>query len=365
MNASTAKRVLIYRLGSLGDTVVALPALHLVERAFPNAQRKMLTNVPEHAKAPPAAAILGESGLVHTYLNYPVGTRSARQLARIWLAIRRFRPEVVIYLAAPRGDAAVRRDLNFFRLCGVKRVIGAPLGELGVSGFDPETQLWESEAARILRCLKELGTMDLNDTASWSLRLTEAEEQKGNEALRGTEGHPLMVCGPGTKMQAKDWGRDNWRLLLGRLSAAAPGYALALAGAAEDGPVSDYAARDWSGPVVNLCGKLTPRETAAAMGRAELFVGPDSGPMHLAAAYGVPCAIVFSARDKPGKWFPAGTRNRIVFRRVECAGCLLETCIAEQKKCILSISVDEMLAAALAAWRRESKSGRAGISLRQ
>ena len=46
------RRVLIYRMGSLGDTVVALPALHLVDRAFPLAERRMLTNFPVNAKDP-------------------------------------------------------------------------------------------------------------------------------------------------------------------------------------------------------------------------------------------------------------------------------------------------------------------------
>ncbi len=49
---SPAKRVLIYRLGSLGDMLIALPALHLVARAFPGAERRMLTNIPVNVKAP-------------------------------------------------------------------------------------------------------------------------------------------------------------------------------------------------------------------------------------------------------------------------------------------------------------------------
>ena len=60
---STVKKVLIYRLGSLGDTTVALPCFHLIERAFPASERVLLTNFPVHAKAPASAAVLGDSGL--------------------------------------------------------------------------------------------------------------------------------------------------------------------------------------------------------------------------------------------------------------------------------------------------------------
>src|SRR4051794_4329192 len=81
---AAAKRVLIYRMGSLGDTLVALPALHLVARAFPRAERRLLTNIPVNVKAPPAAAILEHTGLVDGYFRYIVGTRSVGELARLW-----------------------------------------------------------------------------------------------------------------------------------------------------------------------------------------------------------------------------------------------------------------------------------------
>jgi len=50
---------------------------------------------------------------------------------------------------------------------------------------------------------------------------------------------------------------------------------------------------------VNLCGRLSPRETAAVIERARVFLGPDSGPMHLAASVRVPSVIAFSAAAFP------------------------------------------------------------------
>ncbi|MGA2046628.1 MAG: glycosyltransferase family 9 protein, partial [Terracidiphilus sp.] len=92
------RRVLIHRLGSLGDTVVALPCLHLIARVFPNAERRLLTNFPVHAKAPASAAVLEGSGLVHGYMRYTAGTRNPAELLRLAGEIRRFRPDVVVYL---------------------------------------------------------------------------------------------------------------------------------------------------------------------------------------------------------------------------------------------------------------------------
>jgi hypothetical protein len=54
---------------------------------------------------------------------------------------------------------------------------------------------------------------------------------------------------------------------------------------------------------------------------------------------------VFSARAKPGIWFPRGAGNRVLHRDVSCAGCGLEICVAERKRCIAGIGVGEALTA--------------------
>jgi ADP-heptose:LPS heptosyltransferase len=357
------ERVLLYRLGSLGDMVVALPALHLVARTFPDAERRLLTNDPVSAKAAPAEAVLGGAfpggaGLVQGFLRYPLGTRNVWQLARLWWALWRWRPQVLVYLAGARGVAAARRDARFFRLCGVRRLVGVPLTEAmqqnfygaeRSAGYDAglfDGDL-EPEAARLVRCLAELGTTDVDDSANWDLRLSEAERAVAKSAIGGEALalRPVAVS-VGTKVQAKDWGKENWRALLGGLAREFPGRALLLVGAAEEAEASEFAAADWrgqgGGPVVNLCGRLLPRESAAALERAEVFLGHDSGPMHLAAAVGTPCVAVFAARNLPRQWFPVGAQHRVVYHRVDCAGCGLETCIVEGKKCLVGIGVEEV-----------------------
>ena len=364
MADNSVRRVLIYRLGSLGDMLIALPALHLVRRAFPRAERRLLTNVPVHAKAPAAAAVLDGSGLVDGYLRYTVGTRSLRELAGLWWQVRRYRPEVVVYLAAGRGVAAARRDLRFFRWCGVRRVVGVPLDEAMQANFygakpgSPQAARMlldaalEPEAERLARNLAELGEARLGVEANWSMHLTSAEYERAAEMTQEADSwseRPIAVS-VGTKVQAKDWGRDNWQALLTRLAAEAPGRPLFLLGAPEESEASAFAAADWvahgGGPVVNLCGRLSPRESAATIESAELFLGHDSGPMHLAAAVGTPSVAIFAARNIPRQWFPFGSKHAVVYHRVDCWGCGLETCVEQRKRCITGITVEEVLSAA-------------------
>jgi heptosyltransferase-3 len=336
------RRVLIYRLGSLGDTVVALPGYHLLARRFPDAERVLLTNFPVNAKAPASAAVLGGSGLVQRYMRYTVGTRKIGELVGLAWQIRRLKPDLLVYLMDLRSAGSIRRERLFFRLAGVRQMVGFPGAEDLQRHVDGTTGHYESEAFRLGRLIGDLGDVKAGELANWDLRLTAEERETARAGLGPLADRPLIVCGPATKMQAKDWGRENWRELIQRLSGSYPGHGLALVGSQDDAEFSEYAAGDWTGPKVNLCGRLSPRETAAVLEHAEVFLGPDSGPMHLAASVGVPCVIAFSAHGLPGVWFPMGDQHEIVYHQVECFNCGLETCAVMQKKCMRSIAVDEM-----------------------
>ena len=346
-----ARRVLIYRLGSLGDTLIALPALHLIARAFPTADRRMLTSFPPMAKAPASSIILEHTGLVEGYFRYNYGTRSPRELLSLWWQLVRWRPDVLVYLSGARGLRSAKRDELFFRACGIRRLIGVPITEEMQANL-PEPELGsgvlESEASRLTRNLAVLGDAHLEDPASWDMHLTAEERARATQVLEPTAAYSLISVSVGTKMQAKDWGRDNWRALLARLGQAYPTHALVLCGAREESEASEFAAEGWreqrGGPVLNLCGVLTPRESAAVLGEANIFIGHDSGPMHLAAAMQTPCVAIFSARKAPGIWFPYGDHHQVLFHRVNCENCDLETCLVEKKKCILSIEVSEVFA---------------------
>jgi lipopolysaccharide heptosyltransferase III len=57
------KSVLVYRLGSLGDTLIALPVFHFLRKKFPESHIVALTNRPVQSKAPAMASVLEHTGL--------------------------------------------------------------------------------------------------------------------------------------------------------------------------------------------------------------------------------------------------------------------------------------------------------------
>lgn len=302
-----SRPILIYRLGSLGDTLVALPCFHQIARHFPDNERVVLTNNPVSGAAPALEAVIGGSGLIHRTIAYDVGERSRAQLIRLLLKIRATGARTLIYLAAGRGLDMVARDLNFFRYAGIRKVIGAPVSpDLHNNRIEADGATIEPEAERLARTIADLGALDLADRNNWDLRLTPAEIAKGQEALAPLGGKPFLTISVGTKLPANDWGKENWTALLSRLGGEMRGLPLVGLGGAGDFAPTERLLRRWPAERLNLCGPLSPRQSAAVLAKAALFIGHDSGPMHLAAAAGAPTLGLFGDNNPPRKWHPYG-----------------------------------------------------------
>jgi ADP-heptose:LPS heptosyltransferase len=306
-------RVLIYRPGSLGDTVVALPCLKLIRKTFPDAELKVLTNAPVANSAPPVAAVLEGMGLADSYLEYPVPLDRLSTAWRVARAIRRWRPDRMIYLARRERPGQVRRDVAFFRACGIRNITGLPLTRDLLKNRQRADGMFEREAERLARTMAPLGAIDLSDSAVWDLGLTDAERTLPRRLIAERVGAlPFIAVSIGTKQAPNDWGIDNWRAVVGHLSRTYP-HEIVFIGAEGDRVPSDAVTQGLGDRAVNLCGRLTVRESAALIAAASLFVGHDSGPMHLAAAVGTPSVAVFSSLWVPGIWFPMGSRAAVLY----------------------------------------------------
>jgi heptosyltransferase III len=341
--------VLVFFIGSLGDTVIALPAFHELRRRHRDARVVLLTNTPVDGglKAASSVQILDGSGLVDEFIEYPHGSASPTALTKVIACVRRAGPKLGVYLMRRRTRAQLLRDRVFFRACGVRTMIGLDSGSVEHRPPRGDGPLWESEASRMLRCIGvDCPTLRLED---FSLQLSPVEQRAADDILRrGGVTQPFLAASVGTKVTVKDWGESRWADFLTRLAGASPSMALVLVGSADEAERSARLARDWPWKTANLCGQLTPRHSAAVLARARLFVGHDSGPMHLAAAVGTTTIAVFSAREMPGIWFPFGQEDKVFYRSVPCRGCRLDECIEYQKRCIEQIEPADVAGRALA-----------------
>jgi heptosyltransferase III len=343
---ASPKKILVYRLGFLGDTIIVLPAFYLVRKAFPNSHITLLANVSISAKAAPIASILEHTNLFDATLAYPAKTRNISTIMNLRRQIKEGNFDALIYLAKPKGGILnLIRDYIFFRASGIPKIIGLPWTKMDREClYQPATDDYEWDCKRTMRCLKKLGTLDLEDLSFWNLNLTGFEENQANNFLGLINEKKFFALSVGTKASSKDWEDPNWTDLMSRLASTFPEHSFVFIGAAEESARSQKLLNIVGGRGLDLCGKTNPRVAAAVLKRAELFLGHDSGPMHLAACVGTRVVAIYSARNLPGQWYPrGGTRlNAIHYHKTECFGCGLVDCVKERKRCILSITVDEV-----------------------
>jgi ADP-heptose:LPS heptosyltransferase len=343
---------LVFRIGSLGDAVISLPALREIRRRHPTAAIVLLTNSPVDGglKAASSTQILAGTDLIDDYIEYPHGSLSPAKLLSVIRQIRMRRPVRCYFLMPNRTHAQALRDRVFFRLAGIRSILGLDPNRLGSRPPMDSDGLWESESKRLLRAIgAERHVIEADD---FLLALSPSERNHSAEILEaaGIE-ERFAVMSIGTKRPVNDWGDIRWSQCLRELGATAPDCALIAVGAKSESERSRLLLQSWPGRTLNLCGELSPRQSAAVIARASLFLGHDSGPMHLASAVGTRIVAIFSARNHPGIWFPYAQESHVFYRAVSCRGCELDDCVEKQKHCITQIDPSDVAQRAAALLR--------------
>lgn len=339
VDSAKRRRILVFRIGSMGDALVALPSLRTVRRSEPGAQIILLTNAPfgGGVKAAPSFLVLQGSGAVDSYLEYKQGSHPIHMLLLL-LALRKLKIDKAVYLMPLRSRRQRLRDELFLRLAGCHVIEGIEASKVEEKRiFLIKQRRYESEASRLLRAVG--GNPMALCEGDFSLELSTPELQLAEQIIPPRmAGARRLVVSIGTKSPANDWGQVNWLKLLRLISEQVPRAFLILIGSKDEHARCEALCASFFDRSINLCGKLSPRQSAAVIGISDLYIGHDSGPMHLAAAVATPLIGIFSARNLPGVWFPFGSNSKVFYNQVECAGCGLEVCTEQAMRCIRGIA---------------------------
>jgi heptosyltransferase-2 len=348
-----ARRILVVRLDRIGDVVLTLPMLEALRRNAPEAELTLVVRpeARELARACPA---------VDRVLAFePGGDGRLAELGRhirAWgFAARHFwghRPDLAI---VPRLDLDVYHATVLAYLSGSPRRVAyservSQKKAARNAGYDQlvtdrlEGRSVKHEVERNLDVVRALrGTVG---TAGFSLALPAEAGRYADAALAelGAEG-PLIALGLGAGEAKRRWPVDRY-VELGRWLVSELDARLVVVGGPGEEPLGRTVEESLDGAVLNLVGRTTLLQAAAVLERATLFIGNDTGVMHLAAAQGTPVVEVSchalsglpEHRNAPTRFGPWGVPNRVVRPATPVPPCE-GWCQGREAHCILSVEV--------------------------
>src|SRR6266567_4517001 len=222
----SSSRILVYRIGHIGDTVVALPALWAIRERFPKAHITLLCNEQLGSGHVPASKILPTSGLIDDTLAYSSYEKRLHPVEwlRLLRKLRRLKYDTLVYLAPRlRQPAAVLRDLTYFRLAGIRHFHGHKgFGLPPRTGKQP-LQPTDHESDHLLKRLSSSGiAVPEVGSGVMNLDITDCEQTAASEWLqRKIPGWNLRTklvgIAPGSKWPSKVWPEDRYMNLGRRL----------------------------------------------------------------------------------------------------------------------------------------------------
>jgi len=133
------------------------------------------------------------------------------------------------------------------------------------------------------------------------LWLSQAEQAFARQQLAGLPGQRWLALAPGARWPPKCWPLQNFRLLVEQLQDEFD--AVLLVGDSSEIDMCTDLGKSLALPAINFAGKTDLLQTAAILAQAQLYIGNDSGPGHMAAATGTPTLTVFGPGD-PARYHP-------------------------------------------------------------
>ena len=343
-NAPENPRILIVRLGAMGDILHALPMAALLRQALPAAQIDWVVERRwSELLCAPGSYPLGECSSTRPLVNvvHVVDTRGWRKHL-LAASTRREFGVAMSALRAAHYDAALdvqgaAKSAAVARLSGAAKIFGFSDPREWPARLAYDVTIEPKAAHVIVRNLEmaesllaRLGHAAAEPPAKpspdWLPRDTAAERRVEAALLSlGVAEEPLVVLNPGAGWGAKQWPAQHFGELAARLKAR--GLRVLLNYGPGEEPLVRRAAQASHGAALPLFTSIG--ELVALLRRAHLFVGGDTGPLHLAALLGVPTVALFGPTDpeRNGPYWPGcrilrdtASETNYSHRRTEDAG---------------------------------------------
>lgn len=343
---SRIQKILVIQTGGIGDCLLLFPAIQALHEAFPLASITMVTEQwPLVAPLFPLNHVVTESVL----LDFQGRHRGFLGKLRL---IRELRKQSFDLIYCPsRGHGMSENSIITF-LIGSPYRIGfrqAGAGFLNTTSLElhPDQPLLSQNLALLahagIAVRDREVCLDIPDEATSAVETCCRRWDISDRAL-------LIAVHPGARWQAnlKTWPLERFATLMHILLRDYQAT-IFLLGSATDRSVWTQIKADLSYPrLIDTMGQLTLAETAALVRRSTLFIGNDSGPLHIATALRIPSVAIFGSTS-PTQILSPTSHCMVVRKGIACSPCYTHQAFYTQPKCQVEclnwLSVEEVLEA--------------------
>lgn len=290
--ADAPARILVIKLGALGDFIQALGPCAAIRRHHAHAEITLLTTAPYAALAQ-QSRLFDDVEAVERLKWWRIG---AWARLRRWLRGRDFRRVYDL-------QTADRSSLLFHLMLPGRR---PEWSGIATGCSHPHANPRRDLMHTIDRQREQLRMAGIDDVPPPDLSFLDADVARFHLPAR----FALLVPGGSARRPAKRWPEDRYAGLARELKAR--GIAPVVLGGADEKALAQRLAREAG--AVDLAGRTSYGDLAALARRAAAAVGNDTGPMHLIAAAGAPSLVLFSSDSDPALCAPVGPEVRIIRR---------------------------------------------------
>jgi heptosyltransferase-2 len=335
LDFSSVRKVVIRSTNWIGDAVMTTPAMGAVRAALPDAEMVVAANpvVAELFSPHPYCdrVIVLDNKKVRGSIRGLFHSSSLLRAESFDLAIlfqNAIGAAITALLAGIPNRAGYRTDGR-----GILLTHAVPIGKA-------QRRLHHTDY--YLQMLARLGIEGGDERLA--LSCTERELALAGKMLRTDTGSPWVAVNPGAAFgSAKRWFPERFAEVADGLVREFGARILITGGPAEADLGVDIEAAMKARPL-NLVGKTSVRMLMALLSQCSLMVTNDSGPMHVAAAFGVPVVALFGSTDHTTT-SPLSSSCRIIRKDFPCAPCLKRICPLDHG-CMAAITAQDVLEAA-------------------
>ena len=342
---SRLSRVLVIKLGHLGDVLLASPVVSALRRHSPHCEIDALVYDDT------AVMLSGHADLARLFTitrGQRGWYRSVRDEWRLLNDLRGRRYDLLVCLSSKPRVAWLAR------LTGARYAVTADRPDRPAFWRNSFTHVYPVPRSNSrhtvelhLDALRRVGVTPAPGERRLALVPGEEAERRIDAILveQGLQSGAFVHVHPGSRWLFKCWPAPRVASLINALHAR--GQQVVLTGAPDPGEEALIAAvtSRLNRPVINLAGTLSLKELAALIARARIFVGVDSVPMHIASAMRTPVVVLFGPSGEI-EWGPWQTPHRIIVSNHSCRPCGINGCGGSNRsECMEIIEVAHVLAA--------------------